>query len=185
MVLYLRCQHFEYLWEVANLITAGRLAIVLWTCAAICAAQGTESQPRNASLPAPLSAPEVVSLDQQVRALLSSQVEAWNRGDIEGFMAGYWHSPDLTFFSNGSETKGWEPTLTRYKQRYQGEGHAMGRLEFTGLVVTPLCRDAAFVRGQWHLTMPDGKEPHGLFTLMVRKIHGEGWKVVHDHTSGE
>jgi ketosteroid isomerase-like protein len=167
------------------LITRVGMAIILLLCTTLrCLAQD-QPQPRNTSAPATLSVSEVVGLDQQVRQLLSTQVEAWNRGDIEGFMAGYWNSPDLTFFSNGSETKGWQPTLDRYKKRYQGEGHAMGKLEFAGLVVTPLCRDAAFVRGEWHLTMPDGKEPHGLFTLMVRNIYGEGWKVVHDHTSGE
>ena len=62
--------------------------------------------------------------------MLDTQVEAWNRGDLEGFMAGYWHSPELTFFSNGSETRGWQETLDRYKKRYQGEGHAMGQLDF-------------------------------------------------------
>jgi ketosteroid isomerase-like protein len=30
--------------------------------------------------------------------------------------------------------------------------------------------------------MTDGKTPHGLFTLVLRKISG-GWKIVHDHTS--
>lgn len=164
------------------MITRAGLASVLLLCAVVCCAQ---DQPRNNSVPAGPSVLDIVGLDQQVRQLLTKQVEAWNHGDIDGFMAGYWNSPDLTFFSNNSETKGWEPTLAHYKQRYQGEGRAMGKLDFTGLVVTPLCRDAAFVRGQWHLTMPDGKEPHGLFTLMIRNIYGEGWKIVHDHTSGE
>ena len=185
MVLYLRCQHFEYLREVAILITIARVATVVLVCVAACIAQQAQPQPRNTSVPAVLSAPDVIALDKQVRQLITNQVDAWNHGDIEGFMAGYWRSADLTFFSNGTETKGWEPTLARYKQRYQGEGRAMGKLEFTNLVVTPLCREAAFVRGEWHLTMPDGKEPHGLFTLMVRNIYGEGWRVVHDHTSGE
>ena len=51
---------------------------------------------------------------------------AWNHHDLEGFMAGYWKSPDLTFFSGTTETHGWEPTLERYRARYQAEGHAMG-----------------------------------------------------------
>lgn len=123
-------------------------------------------------------------VEPEVRALLNAQVAAWNRGDIEGFMAGYWHSPELTFFSNTTKTKGWEPTLQRYKQRYQGEQRSMGKLTFSDLEVTPLSTDAAFVRGAWHLSMPDGKEPHGIYTLVVRKFP-EGWKVVHDHTSGE
>ena len=58
----------------------------------------------------------------------------------------------------------------------------MGTLEFAALQIEILAPDAAFVRGSWHLTMSDGKTPHGLFTLVFRKLP-EGWKIVHDHTS--
>jgi beta-aspartyl-peptidase (threonine type) len=58
----------------------------------------------------------------------------------------------------------------------------MGKLEFSGLRIEMLAADAAFVRGAWQLTLSDGKTPHGLFTLVFRKF-GDGWKIVHDHTS--
>jgi len=117
-----------------------------------------------------------------VRAVLDKQVEAWNRGDLEGFMAGYWNSPDLVFQSGATRTRGWQATLERYRQRYQAEGKEMGRLRFDELDVPPLSPDAAFVRGRWHLTMKDGSQKGGLFTLLLRRIGGE-WKIVHDHTS--
>jgi beta-aspartyl-peptidase (threonine type) len=117
-----------------------------------------------------------------VENVLHRQVEAWNRHDLVAFMAGYWNSPDLTFFSDAQMTTGWQPTLERYRKRYQGEGHEMGRLEFSDLNVQPLGPDSAFVRGAWHLTMSDGKTPHGLFTLIFRRFP-DGWKIVHDHTS--
>ncbi len=97
-------------------------------------------------------------------------------------MAAYWNSPELTFFSGGSEANGWEAALTRYRKRYQGSGQSMGQLDFSNLRVEPLSKDSALVRGAWKLTMPDGKTPHGLFTLVLRKFP-EGWKIVHDHTS--
>ncbi len=115
--------------------------------------------------------------------LIQQQVAAWNRHDLEAFMAGYWKSPNLTFFSGATATKGWEPTLERYRQRYQANGAAMGKLEFSDLSIEQLAPDAAFVRGHWQLTMPDGKQPHGLFTLIFRKFP-EGWRIVHDHSSG-
>jgi beta-aspartyl-peptidase (threonine type) len=62
-----------------------------------------------------------------IRALLQTQVDAWNRHDLEAFMTGYWHSPELTFFSGGTETKGWEPTLERYRQHYQANGAPWAR----------------------------------------------------------
>ena len=121
---------------------------------------------------------------KEIRTVMDGQVAAWNRHDLEGFMAGYWKSPELTFFSGATSTKGWEPTLERYRQRYQANGTAMGTLEFSDVSVEQLCPEAAFVRGHWQLTMPDGKQPHGLFTLVVRKFP-EGWRIVHDHSSGE
>ena len=117
-----------------------------------------------------------------VEQVLRAQVEAWNRHDLDGFVAGYWNSPELTFFSGGQEHRGWQATLDRYRARYASPGHEMGKLEFSDLRVEMLGPDSAFVRGAWHLTMPDGKTPHGLFTLVFRKF-ADGWKIVHDHTS--
>src|SRR5580692_351515 len=117
-----------------------------------------------------------------IERVLRTQQEAWNHHDLEGFMAGYWNSPELTFFSDAHERKGWQATLDRYRAAYASPGHEMGKLDFSGLRIEMLGPDAAFVRGSWHLTMPDGKTPHGLFTLVFRKFP-EGWRIVHDHTS--
>jgi beta-aspartyl-peptidase (threonine type) len=121
---------------------------------------------------------------QAIRKVLAEQQAAWNRHDLEAFMGGYWHSEELTFFSGAHETHGWQAALDRYKKNYQSAGHEMGKLEFANLRIEMLAPDAAFVRGEFHLTMSDGKTPHGLFTLVFRKFP-EGWKIVHDHSSGE
>jgi beta-aspartyl-peptidase (threonine type) len=97
-------------------------------------------------------------------------------------MAGYWNSADLTFFSGAKQTSGWQATLDRYRATYASPGHEMGTLEFSDLRIEMLGPGAAFVRGAWHLTMLDGKTPHGLFTLVFRRFPA-GWKIVHDHTS--
>jgi beta-aspartyl-peptidase (threonine type) len=118
----------------------------------------------------------------EVERVLRTQQEAWNRHDLDGFMAGYWNSPELTFFSGAKENHGWQATIDRYRATYASPGHEMGKLEFSGLRIEMLGADAAFVRGTWQLTMSDGKTPHGLFTLIFRKFP-DGWKIVHDHTS--
>lgn len=117
-----------------------------------------------------------------VTAVLRAQQDAWNHHDLEAFMSGYWHSPDLTFFSGGRENHGWQQALDHYRATYASPGHEMGKLEFSNLRIEPLGPDAAFVRGEYHLTMSDGKTPHGLFTLIFRKFP-DGWKIVHDHSS--
>jgi uncharacterized protein (TIGR02246 family) len=117
-----------------------------------------------------------------IEHVLRTQQDAWNRHDLDAFMAGYWNSPNLTFFSGAKQTTGRQATLDRYHAKYASPGHEMGTLEFNALRIEMLGSDAAFVRGAWHLTMPDGKTPHGLFTLVLRKFPA-GWKIVHDHTS--
>ncbi len=121
---------------------------------------------------------------QAIRKVIEDQQAAWNRHDLEAFMAGYWKSPELTFFSGAHESKGWQAALDRYQKNYQGAGHEMGKLEFANLRIEMLGPDAAFVRGEFHLTMSDGKTPHGLFTLVFRKFP-EGWKIIHDHSAAE
>jgi beta-aspartyl-peptidase (threonine type) len=140
-------------------------------------------QPAKNSQGGELSADQRADLEEGIKHVLLSQVEAWNHGQLEGFMQGYWHSPDLTFFSGATETRGWEPTLARYRQRYQAEGKEMGKLEFQKLNIDLLSRRSAVVTGEWHLTMSDGKQPHGLFTLIFKRMAPEGWRIVHDHTS--
>jgi beta-aspartyl-peptidase (threonine type) len=125
---------------------------------------------------------KAASSEAAVRAVLDKQVEAWNRGDLEAFMATYWNSPSLVFQSGATRTQGWQATRERYRRRYQGEGKEMGRLRFDDPEVLVVGPEATVVRGRWYLAMKDGSEPNGLFTLLLRLVGGE-WKIVHDHTS--
>ncbi len=145
------------------------------------------SEPRPQASPdqeRPLSTEVRAQLEQGIKHVLVSQVEAWNHHNLQNYMAGYWRSPDLTFFSGATVTKGWEPTLDRYRQRYQSAGKEMGHLDFQDLDIDLLSRRSAVVTGRWQLTMSDGKTPHGLFTLIFKRFP-EGWRIVHDHTSAE
>ena len=115
-----------------------------------------------------------------IRGVLGAQVEAWNRGSIDGFMMGYDASPGTRFASGGDVTVGWETVLRRYKARYATR-EAMGRLEFSGLDVRVMSADDALVFGRWTLARAEDK-PTGLFTLWMHRT-AAGWRVVHDHTS--
>lgn len=117
-----------------------------------------------------------------VRAVLEAQATAWNKGDLEGFMAGYWNSPELTFYSGKEVTRGWQATLARYQKRYKADGKEMGKLAFKDLDIQVLSADAAVVRGRYVL-MRGGETLTGLFTLLLKRLP-EGWRIIHDHTSG-
>ena len=115
-----------------------------------------------------------------IGAILEAQAAAWNRGDIEAFMAGYARSPDTTFVAGDEVTRGWQTVRDRYAKKYDSR-EKMGRLTFSGLTITRLCDDAAIVLGSWSLERKEDR-PHGKFTLLLRKLP-EGWRIVLDHTS--
>ena len=114
-----------------------------------------------------------------------AQQAAWNRGNIETFMAeGYWNSDDMTFLSGGAWTRGYEPVLERFRARYTTGGAEMGRLTFSNLETLVLSEETGIVRGRWKLVFSDESESGGLFTLLMRRFD-EGWRIVHDHTSAQ
>ena len=117
-----------------------------------------------------------------IRHVLDDQVAAWNKGDLAGFMKGYWNSKDLTFVSGKDVTRGWQETLDRYKKRYQSEGKEMGKLAFSDVEVRELAAGVALVTGKWELKL--SKETIGGRYSLVFKRLADGWRIVHDHTSG-
>src|SRR5262249_37200286 len=124
---------------------------------------------------------ETAAAKKAVRQVLDDQVQAWNKGDLEAFMKGYWKSPKLTFFSGKDITQGWQATIERYRKRYQTEGRKMGKLTFSDLEIEGLGPSHAWARGRWKVVL-DKETLNGLFTLMFKKFP-EGWRIVHDHTS--
>ena len=118
--------------------------------------------------------------EKDIRKVMDDQAAAWNRGDIDTFMIGYWRSPELKFVSGDRVTRGWQQTLDNYKRSYPDKA-AMGVLTFSDLEIAVLSKDAAFVVGNWSLKR-EKDNPHGKFTLLFRKFK-EGWRITADHTS--
>ncbi|MEO8649485.1 MAG: DUF4440 domain-containing protein [Acidobacteriota bacterium] len=118
--------------------------------------------------------------EADILAVMDAQTAAWNRGDIEGFMKGYWNSDQLVFVSGDEVSRGRQPTLERYKKNYATR-EKMGSLSFTGVTVELISNDAAVALGSWSLTRA-ADSPKGKFTLIFRKFK-DGWRIVHDHTS--
>lgn len=118
--------------------------------------------------------------EQSIRSILASQTESWNKGDIDGFMKGYWHSDSLLFVGKTGPTYGYQQTLLNYKKNYP-DAAAMGQLEFSILKVQKLSGDTYFVLGKWALTRTKGNVS-GHYTLLFKKINGE-WEIVVDHSS--
>ncbi len=118
--------------------------------------------------------------ESAIRKVMDDQAAAWNRGDIETFMQGYWKSDKLVFVSGDKITRGWQETLDNYKRTYS-TAEKMGKLTFSDLEINVLSKDAATVLGSWSLQRTND-DPKGKFTLVFRKFK-DGWRIVQDHTS--
>jgi ketosteroid isomerase-like protein len=116
----------------------------------------------------------------QIRSVLRAQQDAWNRGDIDGFMNGYARSASTVFVAQDTIRRGWETVRERYKEKYSDRAK-MGALTFSDLEITLFSTDAAVVLGRWSLKRAND-QPHGRFTLIFKRLP-EGWRIVHDHTS--
>jgi len=116
----------------------------------------------------------------QIRSVLRAQQDAWNRGDIDGFMNGYGRSASTVFVSEDTIRRGWETVRERYRKKYSDRAK-MGTLAFSDLEIMLLSPDAGVVLGRWSLKRVND-QPHGRFTLIFKRLP-EGWRIVHDHTS--
>src|SRR5881392_3958737 len=153
------------------------IALTLFTSAAVVPAWTTISS----SSAAPLGKEhDRVRIVAQIRSILSAQQDAWDRGDIDGFMNGYARSKSTIFISEDTLRRGWETVRDRYKKKYSDRGK-MGTLTFSDLEITSLSPDSAIVLGRWRLERANDR-PHGRFTLIFKHLP-EGWRIVHDHTS--
>ena len=137
----------------------------------------TQSKPTR--LPAGQAGPEGGNKSAILR-ILDEQTAAWNRGDIESFMKGYWESDSLMFIGKSGITYGWTNTLNNYKKGYP-DTTAMGKLSFTIISVKRLSKKYYHVVGKWHLQRSIGNLG-GHYTLLFKKINGR-WVIVADHSS--
>lgn len=127
---------------------------------------------------------------EAIVTLLEDQVQAWNRGDLDGFMRHYWRSKNLIFVSDGNLLSGWQAVMDRYRQRYATK-EQMGSLTFTGLrvfIAPPASArsntsDAAYAAGRWQVIASDVTR-QGSFALVFEKIDG-AWKIVLDETTSD
>lgn len=117
---------------------------------------------------------------ENIKAVLLTQVDDWNNGDIEAYMEAYWKSDSLLFIGKSGPKYGWTSTLENYRKAYPDK-KAMGVLRFEFLKIQVVSVYTAYVIGKWELTRENDK-PSGYFSLIMKKIKGN-WKIAIDHTS--
>lgn len=109
--------------------------------------------------------------------VMREQEVAWNNGDLEGFMQGYWKSDSLKFYGRNGLTKGWQNTLDNYKRGYPSKAET-GSLNFVINDVSQVEGDNYWVMGEYHLKREVG-DADGVFIIIFKKINGE-WNIIAD-----
>jgi ketosteroid isomerase-like protein len=116
----------------------------------------------------------------EIKAVLKAQQNAWNRGDIDGFMNGYARLASTVFISEDTVRRGWQTVRDRYKKKIF-QSREDGTLTFSDLEITLLSSDSAVASGRWKLKRANDL-PHGRFTLILKRLP-EGWRILHDRAS--
>lgn len=132
---------------------------------------------------APLVTGKHEIVPKSIQEKLSLQENAWNSGDIIGFMdAAYWPSDSLMFIGSKGLTQGFESTLSNYQKSYPNS-EAMGTLMFELHVWKPLGTRHGLLIGEWHLQRNDSLEDlMGHFSLIWEQ-RDSSWLIIADHSS--
>ncbi len=117
---------------------------------------------------------------EAIRSVLNAQQIAWNNGDLESFMEGYWKSDSLQFISPRGINHGWQDALEGYQKGYPDRS-AMGTVSFEILEIRALSHINFVVMGRFHMIRTSGNLD-GVFTLIFKKVDGK-WVAIYDHTS--
>ena len=116
--------------------------------------------------------------EHQIFQVLNDQTDAWNKGDIKGFMDGYERSDSLQFITRKGRTLGWQNVLDSYIKYYPTKKE-MGKLHFKNMKIEPLSDNLAQAYGNWEVKSDTIYS--GNFSLIM-KNKPEGWKIIIDHT---
>ncbi|MCH2198086.1 MAG: nuclear transport factor 2 family protein [Flavobacteriales bacterium] len=149
------------------------LVVALISCTAI----GADQANAESVVPSVTTKEDVIT---SIKATMQAQEEAWNQGDLDAFMDGYWESDSLMFIGSRGLNYGWQTTLDNYKKSYPNP-EAMGKLKFTNLYMDLVDENSALVIGQWQLfRTQDTLQGHYSLTWTMK--NGE-WVIIADHSS--
>ena len=124
---------------------------------------------------------EPATLQAAVDNLLTRSEQAWNGGDLEGFVGWYKRGPETTFLGSSGLTHGWEAIRDRYAGRFQ-PGAARDSLRFEDLETRPLAPGLGLATARYVLFRGDSVTATGVFTLIVERTP-DGWRIIHDQSN--
>jgi uncharacterized protein (TIGR02246 family) len=127
-----------------------------------------------------LSAAETEKIEIAIRNVFNAGCAAWNRGDLDGYLASYWNSNQTIWVSSGALRRGKEAIVAAYQARFSSP-QQMGKIHVTELDIDVLTATDAIAFGRWRLVLAK-ETSEGFFTVQLKKLEGT-WFYVSDHSS--
>ena len=118
---------------------------------------------------------EEAALMQAIQATAA----AWNRGDVDGFMAPYAESAT---YMTPAGLIGVDALRARYLAKYFTGTKPDQQLRFDQLEVRALGTDHALMTGRFTLVGGGKPDQTGRFSLTWMRMPA-GWRILHDHSS--
>jgi uncharacterized protein (TIGR02246 family) len=167
--------HREEPYPLRQTVTVNRKPLTVWLlcafallgCAHVSVQSGTEV-PANSA--------------QQINAAMQQSAAAWNRGDLDNFLAVYKDDAHTAFMAP-TITYGLTDIKARYARTYFKDGKPKGQLTYDDIKLRQLGENYILMTGRWHLLESDtGKATNGYYSLIWEHT-ANGWKIIHDHSS--
>ncbi len=131
------------------------------------------------------ASPPPTDLDPQatVSALLRASAEAWNAGDLDGFVSDYADGPSTSFMDGRRPQYGSDWIRSNYAARFMPGGNR-DSLRFEEVAARMLGDDHILATARYVLFRGDSMTSSGPFTLILERRQ-DTWKIIHDHTNAD
>jgi ketosteroid isomerase-like protein len=158
-------------------IKSSRIAALLQSvvCTALCCVAFAQDQPKDKLYTATHEQLAVVKI-------VLAQESAWNKGDLDGFLAGFKDAPD-TQAVLGNRAVGMAEIHNAFHNNYPNR-EAMGLLSYSDVEARMLGENFALATGKYHLDRSKkyGGPADGTFTEVMEKTP-KGWQIIFDETT--
>lgn len=124
---------------------------------------------------------EEEDLERSIEAMLNRSADAWNRGDLDGFVAAYADGTSTSLMTTDGPVFGRAAIRGLYAPRFES-GATRDSMRLEDLDVRPLPPLIGIVTGRYVLDRDGTVTDSGWFSIVVRRA-GDGWRIVHGHSS--
>ena len=118
-----------------------------------------------------------------VEEILQLSADAWNAGDLDGFMVHYERAASTTYIGSDGLLVGFDAIRDRYAPGFE-PGAERDSLRFESIRARPLDQLFGVATARYVLHRDGQTISTGPFTLVLRQVEGV-WKIIHDQSAAD